>query len=96
MRQEAGLRPLREQTDLVAAYLADRIPAGRVMTFAAIAGHLGRGGPRGVGGTLPSHLMVDAQPHWVIERTATRDTRGDRCRRRAPQSGRCGISIPLP
>jgi alkylated DNA nucleotide flippase Atl1 len=71
--------------------LVDRIPPGRVMTFGAIAEHLGQGGPRGVGGvmarhgydvawwrvvrangTLPTYLMIDAQPHWIIERTPTR------------------------
>jgi alkylated DNA nucleotide flippase Atl1 len=71
--------------------LVDRIPPGRVMTFGAIAEHLGQGGPRGVGGvmarhgydvawwrvvradgTLPAYLMIDAQPHWIIEHTATR------------------------
>ncbi|HVU92490.1 MAG TPA: MGMT family protein [Jatrophihabitans sp.] len=71
--------------------VVDRIPAGRVMTYGAIAEYLGRGGPRGVGGvmardgaavawwrvvrangTLPAHLMPDAQEHWYVEGTALR------------------------
>jgi alkylated DNA nucleotide flippase Atl1 len=71
--------------------VVDRIPAGRVMTYGAIAEYLGRGGPRGVGGvmardgaavawwrvvrangTLPAHLMPDAQEHWFVEGTALR------------------------
>ena len=71
--------------------VVDRIPAGRVMTYGAIADYVGRGGPRGVGGvmardgeavawwrvvrangTLPSHLMMDAQEHWYVEGTALR------------------------
>ena len=71
--------------------VVERIPPGRVMTYGAIAEHLGRGGPRGVGGvmardgdavpwwrvvrangTLPAHLMMDAQEHWYVEGTALR------------------------
>jgi alkylated DNA nucleotide flippase Atl1 len=71
--------------------VVDRIPAGRVMTYGAIAEYVGRGGPRGVGGvmardgaavtwwrvvrangTLPAHLMMDAQEHWWAEGTALR------------------------
>lgn len=82
--------PLEELSDLVLD-VVDRIPPGRVMTFGAIADHLGRGGPRGVAGvmarhgfevtwwrvvradgTLPPYLMVDAQPHWLIEGTPIR------------------------
>ncbi|WP_203338374.1 MGMT family protein [Nocardioides limicola] len=66
--------------------LVEQIPPGRVMTYGVIAAHLGRGGPRGVGGvmaraghgvpwwrvvrangTLPPHLMIDAQEHWHVE-----------------------------
>lgn len=32
--------------------VVERIPAGRVMTYGAIAEYLGRGGPRGVGGVM--------------------------------------------
>jgi alkylated DNA nucleotide flippase Atl1 len=81
---------LAELSDLVLD-VVDRIPAGRVMTFGAIADYLGRGGPRGVAGvmarhgmevawwrvvrvdgTLPPYLMVEAQPHWLIEGTPLR------------------------
>lgn len=71
--------------------LVERIPPGSVMTYGAIARHLGRGGPRGVGGvmardghgvawwrvvradgTLPAHLVIDAQEHWHLEGTPLR------------------------
>ena len=81
----------REAFDEAVLGVVDGIPPGRVMTFGAIAEYLGRGGPRGVGGTmaregfgvtwwrvvradgtLPPHLMVDAQEHWLVEGTAMR------------------------
>lgn len=55
--------------DYVEAVLAvvDQIPPGRVMTYGAIAAHLGHGGPRQVGavmarygGSVPWHRVVNA------------------------------------
>ncbi|WP_029136334.1 MGMT family protein [Nakamurella lactea] len=43
-----------ELSDLVIE-VVDSIPAGRVMTFGAIADYLGRGGPRGVAGVMARH-----------------------------------------
>ena len=46
--------------------LVERIPPGRVMTYKAIALHLGQGGPRGVGGVLlRDGLFV---PWWRVVR----------------------------
>ena len=62
-----------------------------MVTYGQVAGIVGRGGPRGVGGvmardgaavtwwrvvradgTLPAHLVVEAQEHWITEGTPTR------------------------
>jgi alkylated DNA nucleotide flippase Atl1 len=75
--------------DFVEAVLdvVERIPAGRVMSYGAIAEYLGRGGPRQVGsvmshhgGAVPWHRVVAANGRVVPghEREALRRLRAER------------------
>lgn len=76
--------------------LVESIPSGTVVTYGAIADHLGRGSAIGVGGvmareghavpwwrvvradgSLPPHLVVDAQQKWEREGTPVRYGRVD-------------------
>jgi methylated-DNA-protein-cysteine methyltransferase-like protein len=68
--------------------VVERIPAGRVMTYGAIAGWLGRGGPRQVGsvmsrygGGVPWHRVVNASGRVVPghEREALSRLRAEGC-----------------